>query len=179
MADIRRIHIIGGTGSGKTHAARRISEMLGIQAYDLDDIFWDNTDKRYNQRVRPEIREQRLKEILLKDSWIIEGVYFEWLKESFERADVIIVLMPHPAICALRVLWRFIRRKIGILPAKKKETVKGLIELLKWNQRYHKEYIPEIIMLLESYKDKRKIFAKADKAVKYIKEASWAETTGL
>jgi adenylate kinase family enzyme len=168
MKGIKRVHIIGGAGSGKTHAARIISEKLGIRAYDLDNIFWDNTDKSYNQKAIPEVRDQKLKEILLKESWIIEGVYFKWLKESFQKSDVIILLMPNYAICTLRIISRFIQRKIGIMPSKKKETIKGLIELIKWNQRYNKEDMPDIVALLKPYRDKVKVFSKADEAVDYV-----------
>ena len=168
MKNIKRIHIIGGAGSGKTHAARRISEKLGIRAHNLDNIFWDNTDKSYNQKVSPEVRDQKLEEILLNESWIIEGVYFKWLKESFQKADVIILLIPSYTICTFRIISRFIKRKIGIMPSKKKETIKGLIELVKWNQRYNKEDIPDIVALLKPYNDKMKVFSKADEAVDYV-----------
>ncbi len=168
MKGIKRIHIIGGAGSGKTHTARRISEKLGIQAYDLDTIFWDNTGDSYNKKAIPEVRDQKLKEILLNESWIIEGVYFKWLKESFQKADVIILLIPNYTICTFRVISRFIQRKIGIMPSKKKETIKGLIELIRWNQRYNKEDIPDIVALLKPYKDKVKVFSKADEAVDYV-----------
>lgn len=168
MKGIKRVHIIGGAGSGKTFAACRISEKLRIQAYDLDTIFWDNTDKSYNKKANPEVRDQKLKEILLNESWIIEGVYFKWLKESFQKADVIILLIPNYAICTLRIISRFIKRKIGIIPSKKKETIKGLIELIKWNQRYNKYYVPEIITFLKPYSEKMKVFSKADESVDYV-----------
>ncbi len=172
MKDIKRIHIIGGAGSGKTRAARSISERLGIQAHDLDNIFWDNTDFSYNKKTLPEIRDRKLKEILLNESWIIEGVYFKWLGESFQQADLIILLIPNCSICTLRIISRFIKRKIGIMSSKKKETIKGLIELIKWNQRYNKEDIPDIITLLGAYNDKMKIFSEADKAVSYMNGVS-------
>jgi adenylate kinase family enzyme len=168
MKRIKKIHIIGGVGSGKTYASSRIAEVLGIRAHDLDAIFWDNTEDSYNKRAVPEVRDQKLKEILLSDSWIIEGVYFNWLKESFQQADAIILLIPNYTICTFRIISRFIRRKIGIMPSKKKETIKGLIELIKWNQRYNKEYIPEIITLLKPYSEKMKVFTKADEAVIYV-----------
>jgi adenylate kinase family enzyme len=168
MKDFKRIHIVGGAGSGKTLAARRISDKLGIRAHDLDTIFWNNTDKSYNQNAIPEVRDQKLKEILLHESWIIEGVYFKWLYESFQKADVIILLMPNYTICTFRIISRFIKRKIGLVPSKKKETIKGLIELIQWNQRYNKEDIPDIITLLKPYNDKMKVFSKADEAVDYV-----------
>jgi adenylate kinase family enzyme len=168
MKDNKRIHIIGGAGSGKTRAARKISEKIGIATYDLDTIFWDNRDDSYNKKAIPEVRDQKLREILLHESWIIEGVYFQWLRESFQQANVIILLTPNYAICTLRIISRFIKRKIGIMPSKKKETIKGLIELIKWNQRYNKEDITDIVALLKPYSDKVKVFSKADEAVDYV-----------
>ena len=35
---MQRIHIIGGTGSGKTTLARKIGTHLGIPFYDLDEV---------------------------------------------------------------------------------------------------------------------------------------------
>ena len=32
-----KIHIIGGSGSGKTFLADKLSKELGVQHYDLDD----------------------------------------------------------------------------------------------------------------------------------------------
>jgi adenylate kinase family enzyme len=168
VKNIKRIHIIGGAGSGKTHAACQISGKLGIPTHDLDTIFWDNTDDSYNQKAIPEVRDQKLKEILLNESWIIEGVYFKWLKESFQKADVIILLIPNYAICTLRIISRFVKRGIGIMPSKKKETIKGLIELIKWNLRYNKEDMPDIVALLKPYNDKVKVFSEADEAVAYV-----------
>ena len=54
------------------------------------------------------------------------------------------------------------------MPSKKKETIKGLIELIKWNQRYNKEDITDIVALLKPYSEKMKVFTKADEAVDYV-----------
>ena len=37
-------------------------------------------------------REELLKQILIRESWIIEGVYYAWVTESFQMADFIYVL---------------------------------------------------------------------------------------
>ena len=33
--------------------------------------------------------------ILSKESWIIEGVYYSWLQDSFIKADVVFILKPN------------------------------------------------------------------------------------
>jgi adenylate kinase family enzyme len=85
----RRIHIIGSTGSGKTHVACLLSGRLGIPRFDLDDLFWDRSASAYGVRASGEVRDRRLAEIVSGDAWIIEGVYHQWLGPSFDRAHVI------------------------------------------------------------------------------------------
>ena len=44
----RKIHIIGGPGSGKSYIAKKLSTLYNIKAYDLDDLFWDLVE--WNQK---------------------------------------------------------------------------------------------------------------------------------
>jgi adenylate kinase family enzyme len=69
----KRIHIIGGPGSGKTYAASQLSHRLGIPAYDLDDLFWDSTVQVYGIRAPDADRDARLDAIVNESRWIIEG----------------------------------------------------------------------------------------------------------
>lgn len=43
---LRKIHIIGSVGSGKTTLARKLSNQLGIPHYELDNVVW----KRHKPR---------------------------------------------------------------------------------------------------------------------------------
>ena len=54
----QRIHVLGGPGSGKTYVAAKIAAALGIQAYDLDDLFWDSSAPTYSVKADQEKREQ-------------------------------------------------------------------------------------------------------------------------
>ena len=148
-----RIHIIGGSGSGKTFLAKQFSKELIIPHYDLDQLQWDNQAKEYGVKMPIEKRDAMLKEILNMDQWIIEGVYYQWVQESFKKADRIYLMETPEKICQFRIIKRFIRRKIG-LEKGKKETIKSLIELLKWNHKFHKVNLKEIKNLLEKYEKK-------------------------
>ena len=70
-----KIHIIGGSGSGKTYLAKALSAKYGIPRHDLDDLQWDNARGYGSKRPREE-RRQLLDEILKEPDWIIEGVYY-------------------------------------------------------------------------------------------------------
>jgi adenylate kinase family enzyme len=165
---IRRIHIIGGSGSGKSYIAQKLSSQIDIETYDLDNIFWDNSFDTFGKKANPEVRDFKLGEIISRDAWIIEGVYYAWLQRSFEKADAIFILKPSIYLQHKRVILRFLKRKIGVIKSKKKETIIGLFNLIKWNHKYNKFDIPKIIDLLYDFKGKIIIVEDNEEILKYV-----------
>ena len=148
-----KIYIIGCSGTGKTYLAKKLSNKYNIPHYDLDNIYWDNSSEKYGIKTEVEKRDKLLKNILEKDSWIIEGIYYKWLEQSFKDADIIYVLDLPKYIYKFRIIQRFIKRKLK-LEAGKKENLKSLLDLLKWTDKFQNENMKEIIKILEKYKEK-------------------------
>jgi adenylate kinase family enzyme len=148
-----KIHIIGGSGSGKTYLAEKLSKEYNIEHYDLDDLQWDNKSECYGVKRNPEERQAMLQEILAKDNWITEGVYYKWCMQCFADADKIYLLEVPKPVYKYRIIKRFIKRKLGIEKGKK-ETLKSLRDLLKWTKSYQENNMVEIKKILEPYKDK-------------------------
>lgn len=148
-----KIHIIGGPGSGKTFLAEKLSKQLGIPHYDLDDLQWDNASNDYGTKRDPQERAAMLDEIIQKDDWIIEGVYYAWCGKCFEDADKIYLLTVPRRTYRYRIIRRFIRRKLGVEKGKK-ETLKSLSALLKWADKFQRENLVEIKKILKNYPDK-------------------------
>lgn len=163
-----KIHIIGGSGSGKTYLARLLSQKYNIPRYDLDDLFWDNSSNQYGKKNPPEKRDALLKSVLQNNDWILEGVYYSWLIESFEKADSIIILDIPKRIYKPRIIRRFFKRKLG-LEHGKKETVKSLLDLLKWTDKFQKVNLPKIYTMLEKYNSKTIILRSARQVRNYLK----------
>ena len=115
-----KIHIIGGSGSGKTYLAENLSKKYGIRHYDLDDLQWDNDADTYGVKRSKEERGELLEEILKEPEWIIEGVYYKWVSEAFAAADVIYVLNVPLYVTKFRIIKRFCKRKLGLERGKKK-----------------------------------------------------------
>ncbi|MGO4530362.1 DNA topology modulation protein FlaR [Paenibacillus sp. 2TAF8] len=146
----RRIHIIGSTGSGKTYLAKRLSKQLDIPYYELDKVMWSSSVEMAGKNS-PEIRDKLLNEIIVKESWIVEGVYYKWLADSFNLADKIIFLTPNTFVRDLRIMNRFIKQRIGIEKSNYRQTLKGLVEMIKWNHGFEAERKKEILEILKPY----------------------------
>lgn len=147
-----KIHIIGSPGSGKTTLAKQLSEKLQIPHYDLDDLQWDN-GAGYGTKRDPKERDALLAQLLSKDDWIIEGVYYAWCERCFAEADRIYLLEVPRRVYRRRIIRRFIRRKLGLEPGKR-ETLKSLSALLQWADKYERVNLAEIKKILSAYPDK-------------------------
>ena len=165
-----KIHIIGGSGTGKTYLANTLSKKYNILNYDLDDLFWDNSSAQYGIKTAIDKRNQMLHNILEKKDWILEGVYYSWLDESFEKSDLILVLDIPKHVYKGRIIRRFINRKLGIEHGKK-ETIKSLIDLLKWTDKFQNTNLSEIYSILTKYKDKTVILNSVKEINNYTKRA--------
>jgi adenylate kinase family enzyme len=163
----RRIHIIGGPGSGKSYAAKQLSARSGIAAHDLDDLFWERSAQTYGVRASQVNRDARLLEITQQDAWVIEGVYYQWLKPSFERADIIFVLCPNVYLRDWRILKRFMTRKLGVKPTKR-ESFLDLYRLIQWNHTYDGDNLKRAIDFLREFADKVITYRSADDLVNFV-----------
>lgn len=152
--EARRIHIIGGPGSGKTTLAKKLSEHLNIQAYDLDDLYWRNDDETYDAKRDPAERDEKFKATLKKESWIIEAAYGGWTEPGFKAADLIVILEPPTRTRQWRIIKRFLKIQAGLERAKQKERWKDIPQFLKWSKHYPEKDFPNIQKTLDKYRHK-------------------------
>jgi adenylate kinase family enzyme len=164
---LQRVHIIGGPGSGKSYAAQQLSNRLGVPAYGLDDLFWERAALSYGVRASEVDRDIRLAAITQADGWVIEGVYYRWLKPSFERADVIFVLHTNVFLRDWRILKRFVSRKLGIVPTKR-ETLLDLYRLMQWDHKYDIDNLKPAMEFTSEFEDKVVSFRCADDLLNHV-----------
>jgi len=148
-----KIHIIGGSGTGKTTLAVKLAREYAIVHYDLDELQWDNIAGDYGTKRDAADRDALLREILRQDDWIIEGVYYKWCAQCFEDADKIYLLSTPRRTYRHRIIMRYVKRKLH-LEKGKKETIQSLRALLKWADKYQREDMVEIRKILSKYPQK-------------------------
>lgn len=113
-------------------------------------FFWDKTVNKYGIKNSKDKRQEELANILEKDNYILEGVYYDWLEESFKNSDLIIVLKTSVWLRDYRIIRRFIKRKKGNIESKQ-ETIKDFYNLIKWNRSYEKRNLKDALRLIKEH----------------------------
>ncbi len=105
---MRRISVVGISGSGKTTVGRAIAEQLDLPFTELDGIHhqpgWTELDAdEFQERVRP---------IIAGEGWVIDGNYTSKGVQQlvWERADTVVWLDVSRAEAMRRVIARTVRR---------------------------------------------------------------------
>lgn len=115
-------------------------------------MFWDQSENTY-VRASENLRAEKLDKILFNDSWVIEGAYYKWLDQSFECADIIVILNPPYVKRQWRIFVRFLKRKF-LLGYFKKETFASFLKLSLWNKNFDGDNMVRIEAFTSKYKSK-------------------------
>lgn len=132
---MRKILILGPTGSGKTTLSRQLAEILGVPVTALDDLFWDNDGNNWMKKRDEKERSALLIQKLSSPAWVLEGVYDKWLLEAFDQADAIILLQLGRVVRWWRVIKRYVKQRMGYKTSKN-DSLRSLVHLLQWDIEY-------------------------------------------
>ena len=100
--DVKRIVVVGTSGSGKTTFARSLAQRLGYPHIELDSLHW-----LPNWTEAPlELFRERVTQAVASEYWVIDGNYGKVRDIVWSRADTI-VWLDYPLWVAL---WRLLKR---------------------------------------------------------------------
>ena len=103
---MRRIAVVGTSGSGKTTFARRLAARLGVPHVELDALFWLSDW----QNVDDETFRRRVADVVAAETWVADGNYAAVRPLVLERVDTVVWLDLPLRTCLWRVLRRTARR---------------------------------------------------------------------
>lgn len=101
---MKRINVIGTTGSGKSTLSKTLAEALGYPYLQMDQLFWKpNWQEPTDEEFFP-----ILNEALTGDTWVLDGNYSRTSAIKWERVDAIIWI----DLGFTRTLWQLLSRTV-------------------------------------------------------------------
>lgn len=152
---MKKIIIIGSGGAGKSTLSRKLYNITGIEIVHLDKLFW----QRGWVSITTEELAEKIKEIVLRDSWIIDGNYKSTMEMRMEAADTIIYL-DFPTIVSL---WGIFKRWIMYSGKKRPDITEGCNEKIDWEffswvLTYRRRNRKKLLAMLDKYSENRSVF---------------------
>ena len=104
-APLRRIMVVGGPGSGKSHVGREIARRTGLPLHHMDQIHYQ---PGWVPRPMPE-KIALARAVEAREDWVFEGNFSATYDERAARADLLVWLDLPVGLRFARVLWRTLR----------------------------------------------------------------------
>ena len=150
---MKRVIVIGCTGSGKSTVSRALHNKTGIPLYHLDMMYW-NADKT---TVEKSVFLERLSAVLEKDEWIIDGNYGSTMELRMVACDTVIFLDYPLEVCLAGIKERRGKPRSD-MPWIEIEEDAEFIEFIK---NFNEQQKPKVLELLEKYSDKNIVIFKS------------------
>lgn len=144
----KRVFIFGSVGSGKTTLATKLSKLTRIKFYTLGEIVYKVYPKiRYSSKER----DKKLKDIVNKKQWIIEGAYWNsWILPAFKKADFVIIINLKTNVILKQIVKRMVKKSL-----KGDHTnTKTIKKQLQFISSYRGKNLKKYKKLVEKYKKK-------------------------
>ncbi len=147
---MKKIIIIGCSGSGKTTFAEKLAQKTGTELFYLDCV-WHKPDRTHISR---EDFDERLAEILQKEKWIIDGNYQRTLEARMKVCDTVFFFDLPTEVCLEGATERLGKARYDLpwIDTELDPKLKEEIESFGTKNR------PQIYELLEKYKQGREVF---------------------
>ncbi len=163
---MQRVLVIGCPGAGKSTFSRKLRDATGLPLFYLDRI-WHRPDRT---TVPREVFDKKLREILAKETWILDGNYQRTMGMRLARCDTVFFLDYPPEVCLDGA-----QARVG-QPREDMPWTETVLdpELRQMIDTFGEIQAPEIYRLLEQYCNLLQIhiFKSRDVAEAYLRNLS-------
>lgn len=135
---MRRVHITGGPGAGKTRLARRLSQRVGLPHIDTDLISLELQADLPLPLDFDLLMAHRLplsERLASEDAWISEGSNLVASRPFYERADLVVYMRCEWRVAAYRILMRHARASLA--GNNRFPGLGNLRRFFLWSRRYY------------------------------------------
>jgi adenylate kinase family enzyme len=146
-ASVRRIAVVGATGSGKSRLANELARRYRLPHVELDALYWGPnwtgcTDEEMLQRAEEATR---------GDAWVVDGNYSKIRDLTWPRVEAVIWL-DYPLALTLWQLWKRTWKRVLT-----KEVLWGTNKERFWPQFFSKDSL--FLYALQTYRRRKRTYA--------------------
>ncbi len=123
---MKRISVVGSSGSGKTTVARRLAEALSVPHVELDALHWE---ENWSPATKAELSE-RVRAATAGETWVVDGNYWSKIgSQVWAGADTVVWVSPPRWRATWQAATRTVRRAITRqdLWGGNRESLRGLM----------------------------------------------------
>lgn len=148
--------VIGCPGAGKSTFARRLCDKTGLPLYYLDMI-WHKPDRT---TVEKSEFDEKLREIVSGDRWVIDGNYGRTLEMRLKSCEAVFLFDIPVEECLSGVRSRIGKKRVD-MPWVETEFDE---EFKRWIIDFPEKELPTVYELLEKYKSGKSIYVFRSRA---------------
>lgn len=158
---MKKVIVIGCPGSGKSTFSKALHKISGLSLCHLDLLYW----KEDQTRVERSVFLERLKAVLHKDEWIIDGNYASTMEMRISFCDTVIFLDYPTELCLQGA-----KERRGKARSDMPCILEDDEDFLQTIRRYNSESRPQVMQLLARHPEKEiHILQNRDQADEFLK----------
>jgi adenylate kinase family enzyme len=167
MSARQRVCVLGPPGAGKSTFALALARLTELPVHHMDRLFW----QAGWVPSPPELLTAKVEAIVAEPRWIIEGNYLATLPLRLARAERLCLLDYPPRVYR----WRVFKRVTRGYGRTRSDMAPGCPEQFDWEfakyvWRFHREYRPQLLAMIESSGLPVVRFARPREAAAHLRE---------